>query len=301
MCGADCWTDHRLVVSKLNLRIQPARRPQGKKAPKRLDVSKLNKDSMRQDFLTDICNQLDAMNLSSEDPEENWTVFHKTVLSSAASTLGHPSRKHQDWFDENDDEIQRLLEEKHRLLKAHQDDTSSVSKKAAYSNICKTVQTKLRDMQDSWLRKKTEEIQSFADRKDMKKFHDALKTIYGPKSSGATLLSADGNTLLTDKEAILERWAEHFNSVLNRPSSINQDAIDRLPQIECNVLLDEFPTVTETRKAVQQLSSGKAPGADAIPAEVYKAGGLPMAEKLTELFHCMWRKEAIPQEFEDAS
>ena len=211
MCGADCWTDHRLVVSKLNLRIQPARRPQGKKAPKRLDVSKLNKDSMRQDFLTDICNQLDAMNLSSEDPEENWTVFHKTVLSSAASTLGHPSRKHQDWFDENDDEIQRLLEEKHRLLKAHQDDTSSVSKKAAYSNICKTVQTKLRDMQDSWLRKKTEEIQSFADRKDMKKFHDALKTIYGPKSSGATtLLSADGNTLLTDKEAILERWAEHF-------------------------------------------------------------------------------------------
>ena len=279
MCGADCWTDHRLVVSKLNLRIQPARRPQGKKAPKRLDVSKLNKDSMRQDFLTDICNQLDAMNLSSEDPEENWTVFHKTVLSSAASTLGHPSRKHQDWFDENDDEIQRLLEEKHRLLKAHQDDTSSVSKKAACSNICKTVQTKLRDMQDSWLRKKTEEIQSFADRKDMKKFHDALKTIYGPKSSGATtLLSADGNTLLTDKEAILERWAEHFNSVLNRPSSINQDAIDRLPQIECNVLLDEFPTVAETRKAVQQLSSGKAPGADAIPAEVYKAGGLPMAE-----------------------
>ena len=85
MCGADCWTDHRLVVSKLNLRIQPAWRPQGKKAPKRLDVSKLNKDSMRQDFLTDICNQLDAMNLSSEDPEENWTVFHKTVLSSAAA------------------------------------------------------------------------------------------------------------------------------------------------------------------------------------------------------------------------
>ena len=33
MCGADCWTDHRLVVSKLNLRIQPVRRPQGKKVP----------------------------------------------------------------------------------------------------------------------------------------------------------------------------------------------------------------------------------------------------------------------------
>ena len=87
LCGADCWTDHRLVVRKLK-KIQPARRPQGKKAPKRLDVSKLNQDSMRQAFLTDICNQLDAINLSSENPEENWTVFHKTVHSSTATTLG---------------------------------------------------------------------------------------------------------------------------------------------------------------------------------------------------------------------
>ena len=156
-------------------------------------------------------------------------------------------------------------------------------------------------MQDSWLSKKAEEIQSFVDRKDMKKFHDALKTIYGPKSSGAIpLLSADESTLLTDKDAILKRWAEHLNSVLNRPSSVNDNAINRLPQIECNVLLDEFPTVTETRKAIQHLSSGKAPGTDATSAEVYKVGGLPMAEKLTELFQCMWRKEAIPQDFKDA-
>ena len=86
--------------------------------------------------------QLDAINLSSEDPEEDWTVFDKTVHSPAATALGHPSRKHQHWFDENDDEIQRLVEEKHRLHKAHQDDTSLVSKKAVYSNICKAVQTK---------------------------------------------------------------------------------------------------------------------------------------------------------------
>ena len=64
MCGADCWTDHKLVVSKLILRIQPARRPLGKTAAKRLDASKLNQNSMRPAFLTVICNQLDAINLS---------------------------------------------------------------------------------------------------------------------------------------------------------------------------------------------------------------------------------------------
>ena len=63
-------------------------------------------------------------------------------------------------------------------------------------------------------------------------------------------------------------------------------------------LLDEFPTVMETRKTVQKLTFSKAPGADAIPAEVYKVykvGRLPMTEKPTEMFHCIWRKEAIPQ------
>ena len=157
-------------------------------------------------------------------------------------------------------------------------------------------------MQDSWLSKKADEIQSFADRKDMKKFFDALKTIYGPQSTGTTpLLSADETSLLTDKEAILKRWAEHFDGVLNRPSSINDKAINRLPHVECNPLLDELPTVSETVIAIKLLPSGKAPGSDAIPAEIYKAGGPPVAEKLTELFYIMWRKEAIPQEFKDAT
>ena len=158
-------------------------------------------------------------------------------------------------------------------------------------------------MQDSWLSSRFDEIQSFiVDRKDMKKFFDALKTVYGPQSSGTTsLLSADGTSLLTEKEATLKRWAEHFDSVLNRPSSINDDAFKRLLQVECNLLLDEFPTVAVTEKAIKRLSSGKAPGSDAIPAEIYKAGGTPVAKKMTELFHIMWRKEVIPQIFKDAS
>ena len=90
---------------------------------------------------------------------------------------------------------------------------------------------------------------------------------------------------------------DNFDGVLNCPSTVNDNAINRLQQIECNVLLDDFPNVTESWKAIQHLSSGKALGADAIPAEVYKAGGLPMVE----LFQCMRRKEPTPQEFKDAS
>ena len=64
-----------------------------------------------------------------------------------------------------------------------------------------------------------EEIQSNAERKDMPKFHDEQKTVYGPKSS------AHGRTLLIDKYAILKMWTEHFGSELNRPSTINDNSI----------------------------------------------------------------------------
>ena len=102
--------------------------------PKRLDVSKLKQDSKRQAFINDICSRLDAMELCSDDPEENWTVFRDTIHSSAMDSLGLVSRKHQDWFDENDEEIQGLLDEKHQKHKAYLSDTGSVSNKAAYSN-----------------------------------------------------------------------------------------------------------------------------------------------------------------------
>ena len=96
------------------LRIQPVRRPQGKKVPKKLDVSKLKQDSKRQTFVNDLCSRLDALVHSSENVDESWTVFRETVHSSAMDFLGPVSPKHQDWFDENDKEIQGLLKEKHQ-------------------------------------------------------------------------------------------------------------------------------------------------------------------------------------------
>ena len=157
-------------------------------------------------------------------------------------------------------------------------------------------------MQDKWLSEKADEIQFYADRNDLKNFYSALKTVYGPTSSvSSPLFRADGNILITDKEKVLERWAEHFSCVLNRPSTINEEAIARLPQVPIKHSLADVPTVAEVEKAVKRLSSGKAPGADFIPAEIYASGAPLMIRKLFELFQSMWNQELIPQELKDAS
>ena len=157
-------------------------------------------------------------------------------------------------------------------------------------------------MKDSWYSKKADEIQSYADTNNSRCFYDALKSIYGPQPSGSSpMLSADGNTLLTDKEKILSRWAEHFENILNRPSSINEAAIARLPQVPINTSLSRPITDEEVTKATSALLNGKAPGADAIPAEIYKNGGPTLTLKLTELFNMMLQEGILPQELKDAS
>ena len=302
MCGATCWTDHRLVVSKANLRLHPKRRPQGKKTAKRLNVSSLKSAEAKDKLLHDLDSKLNNVASVQQDVEEAWKQLCDTVYTTAAEHLGHTTHKQQDWFDENDEEIQTLLQEKHRLHRACLNDPSSLSKKTAFTSCRRRVQKKLREMQDNWLSSKADEIQDYADQHDSKRFYSAIKVLYGPQPAGVTpLLSADGANLLTEKSNILDRWAEHFQAVLNRPASINDQAIARLPQIDTNNSLDELPTALEVNRATKQMSDGKAPGSDGIPSELYKCGSVALTTKLTELFQMIWEQQVIPQEFKDAT
>ena len=248
MCGADCWTDHRLIISKCRLHIQPPRRPQGQKVVKRLNVSRLKLCS--EQLIQDLDAKLSTMPNDRNSIDERWAAFRNAVYTTSLEHLGQAKRNHQDWFDENEEEIQALLAEKRNLLRAFQNDPTSLAKKTAFTNTRQKVQKKLRELQDAWFSKKAEEIQGYADSNNIKLFYDSLKTLYGPQSSGSSpLLSADGTQLLSEKKQILERWAEHFNQVLNCPAAINDEAIDRLPQVKVNSDLDTLPKMAEVEKA----------------------------------------------------
>nr|VZI11855.1 unnamed protein product [Spirometra erinaceieuropaei] len=297
IAGADGWTDHRLVSSKMRLRLQPRRRPQGKRPPAHhLHFS--NELAQRLDNLSIAADAAAAENASVEN---RWCQLRDTVQSTALAVLGRAPRQHQYWFDDNDAAIRNLLAEKNRLHKAYVDHPTDATKAAFYRSR-RELQQRLRETQDVWTARKAEEIQGYADHNEWKNFFSAIKAVYGPPTKGtAPLLSADGNILLTEKTQILKRWAEHFRGVLNRPSVVSDAAIERLPQVETNVDLDLPPSLQETIRVVQQLSSGKAPESDAIPAEVYKHGAPQLMDHLTALFQEMWRQGEVPQAFKYAT
>ena len=131
-CGAECWTDHRLIISKLSLRIQPKQRPQGRQAPKRVNISKLNLLSTKKEFVASLEVKLNDILLEEQDVEAAWSSLRDTIYNTAMECLGPCARRHQDWFDENHTEIMGLMEKKRAAHLALLSDPNSTSKKRSF-------------------------------------------------------------------------------------------------------------------------------------------------------------------------
>ena len=132
MCGAECWTDHRLLLAKLNLKIKPIRRPQSSKSHKKLNIQKILQQATKDQLAEEMSKQLETLQ-TSNDIEEDWKLLKEITYSTALSVLGSTQRKHEDWFDQNDEEIGILLEKKHASHKALLSDQTSIAKKTAFN------------------------------------------------------------------------------------------------------------------------------------------------------------------------
>jgi len=127
--------------------------------------------------------------------------------------------------------------------------------------------------------------------KTPKCFYDNLMKAYGPRHVHIVpIRSKDGVTVYTNQSDILQRWAEHFNSLLNQQSSFDHTVLNEIPQWPVSESLAEPPSLNEVQWAIKQFSNGKVPGADSIPAEAYKLGGI----QLILLFSLIWCEEEVP-------
>lgn len=84
--------------------------------------------------------------------------------------------------------------------------------------------------------------------KDMKTFFKALKEtyMYGPKPRGSIQLKAlNDESVLQWKDKILDRFADHFNQLLNSPGDLPEETKEALVQRPVVSRLDEPPNLNE--------------------------------------------------------
>ena len=146
------------------------------------------------------------------------------------------------------------------------------------------------------------ESQLCADVGDYRGFYEALKAVYGPTHQvQSPLRSSDGQSLFTDNTSILAHWTEHFQTLFSANRTVQETAINRVPQLPPIEALDEPPTLEELTVALDQLKRRKAAGVDGIPPEIWKHGGPALHVKLHDLVVCCWEQGRLPQDLQTSN
>lgn len=304
MRGAECWTDHRMIMATLKLRIRPASRLR-KPTKRRLHCARLEEVEICNTLRCSLANQLENIDslLGMEGTTtDKWSTLSSSLHEAAAQSIGYSRKRHQDWFDENSTHITNLLDNMHKAHKALLNNPSSIALKHQWQDQRREVQRTLRQIQNQWWVSKAQEIQSHADRYDMHNFYDAIKSIHGPRThTVCPLRTADESSLIKDQSLIVQRWGEHFEALLNQPASVDLSVLEELPSRPTIQSLDTPPSFNEVHAAIRALKNNKSPGPDSIPAEILKKGGYLCLRAIHNFISLVWREECIPQQWKDAN
>ena len=300
MCGSCTWSDHRLVKCKLALRAKRPRHRARLKPVKKLNIAKLKLGQCRLTLASKLQEAYATENNYSLSAAQVWDTFKNCTVKVAGEVLGHPERKHRDWFDENDSLINPLLNRLHELHLQAIEDQHNNGKAAEYRACKQETQKSLRNMKNTWWKERAVVLQCAADKRDYKTFYQELKAVHGPKQKSSPSIKSKDGVLITEPDKVLDRWAEHFKGVLNQDSQFYEPILQDIPQLDENTGLDALPTLEEVLLSIKQLTSGKAAGKDGIPPDIYKHGGIALAEELLKLFKLIWEEGQVPQDFKDA-
>ena len=115
--GAVCWSDYRLVHSKMNIRLASKQQSASQKPPRKLNICSLPiaKEELQRRIQ-------ESLPESPNDAEEEWSTICDAVYTAETETLDLVQHSHKEMFDENDLEIGELLDTLH---KTHQDHISN--------------------------------------------------------------------------------------------------------------------------------------------------------------------------------
>ena len=117
--------------------------------------------------------------------EEQWQTVKTLINDTAQRIVDKPQRKHQDWFDEGDEELKTLLDNQN-CGRAKQLQNNTRSNKAKYVEARRKLQQYTRKLKSFWWKAKAEELQHAANINDMKAFYTGLRAVYGPTKRGTT-------------------------------------------------------------------------------------------------------------------
>ncbi|XP_039297864.1 uncharacterized protein LOC120354582, partial [Nilaparvata lugens] len=294
--GADCDTDHFMIRLKYRQRINNTGFSKGKKQLK-FDCEKLLKNqSLKEAYQQRSQDKLEEYQHAGDTTaEQKWKNLRHSIVMSAQETIGYKRKEVRNtWIDE---ECIQALEERNKarisMLNRRTRATMNLfqEKRSSARQVCRR---KKRDFE----KRKLEEIMAYAETKDARKMYLRIregKAGFQPRTNFCT--DKEGN-LIGGEEEVIERWKEYFSDLLGEIAE-EDGGMEGITRIGPEPFSHD-PQLHEMEEAIGSMKNNKAPGEDAITAEMIKTGGPALLSTLHSLIVQIWREEEMPEDWHTA-
>ena len=299
--GADVASDHQLVMGKFRLKLKKTGSRNKQDQRLKYNTHLLKDRTVVESFKLALRNRFEALaNLTEEDDQEvekRWADIKEVYNTTCKEELGQKEHQHKEWISKTSwDKIKERRKKKEKLNACKTRQTKAAAHQE-YTEANREVKNSLRSDKRKFMEDIAETAEQAVAMGNMKEVYDATKKLCGKYSRPEVPVKNKDNRPLSGQEAQLQRWAEHFEELLNRPAPEEPPDIEPAANdldINCDV-----PTREEIARAISKLNNGKAAGPDYIPAEALKVDIGLSVEILHQLFEKIWMTEDFPEDWRE--
>ncbi|XP_037866981.1 uncharacterized protein LOC119628534 [Bombyx mori] len=274
--GADCGSDHQLLMAEVRVRLKSPRQPP--KKPLRLSSGEI-------EYFQHITEStLGTEDVAERTTEQQWLVF-KRHISEAVECVKQrrkPQGKKRGWISED---TWTIIDER-RKLKAN--GLTTPAEKATYRSLCKDIQRLCRKDKNCFFTSICAEVQQHAQKYQTADLFKKVRLLTRQFNAQSWAIENRDGEIITEIDKVAERWSEYCADLYHL-----EHAMDGSDSLEgCNIHNMELePDIlyTEVTAAIGKLKPNKAVGIDNITAEVLKGLGEKGVAKLVDLCNSIWR------------
>lgn len=272
--GADCGSDHQLLVAKIRVKLKKQKRHERAKC---YDFEKIPTK-----YSISVQNRFQLLQWGDKEPEDEWEEI-KSIIKQEAEKNVPIKRKgtKSPWLSQATLEIAT----KRRNLK------KKGGCKADIQKLNRNFQTSARKDKEVFYESKCAELEAENKKGHTRDLFRKVKQITGkvtPKING--IKNRDGE-LVMEEEQVKSRWKEYTEELYKKDVRINE------PFSKAEYIRETEIRESEVRRALEQINNNKAPGYDGIPIELIKAAGDESIRVMTRLCQHIWETEQWPKDW----
>ena len=225
--GADCNSDHHLLVAKVRLKLKAQK--EYSRGKKKINIDQLQKNDIKEKFKTELRNRFailqgKAVEINNNEPtlEKKWENIKTVYNETAKKVLGFNNKQRKKWI--RDDTWKKI--EDRRQIKAKINNARSERLKeqlqTKYSVKNKEVKKSARQDRKVYYEELASEAEEAARRREIGTVYKITKELAGKgRADDGPIKSKAGERLTTERQQ-MERWIEHFKEVLNIDSDTGE-------------------------------------------------------------------------------